>query len=87
MGVILYLIYLGVKKTDSRFILSIAIIPMITLNDGYLLTSFTFGSVGLLCVTCFFFDLKYLKTDFNKIINIKGRWLNDETANKKSETE
>ena len=87
MGIILYLIYLGVKKTDSRFILSIAIIPMITLNDGYLLTSFTFGSVGLLCVTCFFFDLKYLKTDFNKIINIKGRWLNDETANKKSETE
>lgn len=82
MGIILYLLYIGVRRSDSRFILSIAIIPFITLNDGYLLTSFTFGSIGLLCLICFFFDEKNLDNDLKKLI--KGRRLIHETNYRKT---
>lgn len=76
MGFILYLLYIGVKKANYQFILCISIIPFITLNDGYLLTSFTFGAIGLLCLTCFFFDYHYLNDHL--LCELRGRWKKNE---------
>lgn len=61
MGFVLYIMKIGTDRLGKGFVLSISLIPFITLNDGYLFSSFIFGSIGLLCLVCYFFDYKKIK--------------------------
>lgn len=68
--IILKILDNGAKNTSFAFMVSMSIIPLISLNDGYLIPSLTFGAIGLLCFTSIFFKIDQLDTGkfLNKVI-------------------
>lgn len=61
LGIILCIIHYGTKNNNLSFIAGISVLPIFSLNDGYLLPSATFGAITLLMIICIFFRVKDLK--------------------------
>lgn len=72
-GLVLYILYISSKRLGSNYMLAISILPIFTLNDGYLFSSFLFGAVGLLCLVGLFFNDKYIVSNKSMILRIKER--------------
>ena len=71
LGLVLCVIHYGVKKNNLSFIAGISILPIYSLNDGYLIPSLTFGSIGLLIIICIFFSLEELDKGSEKLDEYK----------------
>lgn len=55
LGVVMIIIQHGCKNNSTSFIAGISILPIYSLNDGYLIPSMTFGAIALLIIICLCF--------------------------------
>lgn len=72
LGIVIYFVGKSSNKTGLAFTMAISSIPLLNLNDGFLLPSLTFGGILLLIVSSIFFDEKYLELknySFKSILN------------------
>ena len=58
--IVLRVLNKGAKKQPFAYMVSISIIPIMLLNDGFLIPSLTFGAIGVLCIISMFFNIEKL---------------------------
>lgn len=64
----------GSKELSFPLMISISLIPLIMLNDSFIIPLTTFGPIGLLCITSLLFKIDKLDTEiFINLINTKIR--------------
>ena len=72
MGIVILAIAHGTKNNKVEFIAGISIIPIIALNDGYLLPSLLFGGILFLLITCYGMKIDNVNLLFGRRKNAKS---------------
>ena len=70
-AVVLHILNFGVKNNSFIFMVTISIVPILNLNDCYLISSLTFGALLFLCIISLFFRIDKLDNKKSEIIRDK----------------
>ena len=85
LGIIVYSIGRATKKHGISFMAAIATLPLLNLNDSFLLPSLTFGAILLLIIVSIFFDSTYIKIKPTNLAHFKLLTKNNEGKEEKNE--
>ena len=72
LGILLYIFSTKIEENNEAFLMGISILPFMSLNDKFLLSSLTFGSLLCLFVVIFLFDKESIMIKPDNINSIKN---------------